>query len=402
MYEDYRPPTLADKDPDRVKEAVRVTVVGAVANVALSIGKFVAGILGNSTALVADAVHSLSDLITDAVTVVSVRISATSADDEHPYGHGRAEAIGAGVTGAALALAGAFMIFEIAGTIFEAQTVGPTWLAIAGAILSIVIKEWLYQYTFRIGKAQNNRSLQANAWHHRSDAISSVAALLGIIGAMAGFPSLDKVAAIFVGLMIIKAGWDISSEAVHELMDTAAPKETLDNIRAIIADTPGVRRYHELRTRTVGGDVFVDAHILVQPNISVSEAHNIAEMVRSNLKEKALITDALVHIDAEDDIFYKTLEVDRDAIEELVKKEAEKIEGINSADELVLHMLNGALCLEFCVEMDDNISVQHAKLQANILQDRIMELSEAKTVVIRGLFTKGIMETGFADRPGPN
>jgi len=174
---------------ERTAEAVRVTIVGAVVNVLLSIGKFIAGVLGSSTAMIADAAHSLSDLVTDAVVFVSVRIASQEADEEHPYGHGRAETIGTAIVGAALVVIGLFILADVVDKLIAKNLVTPKWPAIAGEIVSIVSKEALYHYTVIAGKKQHNEALIANAWHHRSDAFSSVAALIGIGGAMMGFPA---------------------------------------------------------------------------------------------------------------------------------------------------------------------------------------------------------------------
>ena len=293
-------------------------------NLVLAIGKFLAGWLGSSQALIADAVHSLSDLATDIVAYFSIRIASHGADEKHPYGHGRAETIGAALIGVALCFVGIGLVAGVVEKLLTGALLVPTWPAIAGAVGSIVMNEWLYQYSVRVGRRQKNETIIANAWHHRSDSLSSVAALLGVLGAMFGFPILDPLAAIVVVYMIVKVGWEIADKSVRELMDETAPPEKMDEIRKTIMSVNGVRQYHELRTRGVGADLFVDAHILVAPDISVSEAHNIAETVRADLKEKAEVTDALVHIDAEEDIHYKIVRFDRQKLEKTIGAEGRK------------------------------------------------------------------------------
>ncbi len=397
MHDIYHMPTRADQDPERAKAATRVTLIGAVINLALAGGKFFAGIVGHSSAMVADAVHSLSDVVTDVVVLFSVQIAGQGADEEHPYGHGRAETIGTAVTGLALVLVGFYMITQIASSLTSGKAgVVPEKIALAGALVSIVSKEIMYQWTVRIGRKYANQSLIANAWHHRSDAISSIAALAGIAGAMAGFPILDPIAALVVVAMIIKVGWDISSQSVHDLMDASVPKDQLLKIRDVIKNHKSVRRYHELRTRRVGGDIFVDAHILVMPNISVSEAHNIAEAVRQNLKVAAGVTDALIHIDAEDDIHYRIIEINREKIEESVADAVKSIKGFNGVDHLLIHMLAGYTCLELVLDIDDTLEIKKAKKLSEELQKVIKEKTGAKEVVIHGALTAGMMDGEFA------
>ncbi|MBF0171220.1 MAG: cation transporter, partial [Nitrospinae bacterium] len=328
MTEIYHQQVKADLDPERAKVASRVTWIGAAVNVLLTAVKGYAGVVGNSSAMVVDAIHSLSDLATDIVALISTRIASHGADENHPYGHGRAETIGAVLIGAALAAVGVGIAYEVIGKLVAGKVFIPTWPALAAAVLSIAVKEWLYWYTVIVGRRIGAKQVIANAWHHRSDAVSSVAALVGIGGAMAGYPIFDPVAAMVVVAMIVKVGWDITRQGLQELMESTAPAETVAEIRKVVKATPGVRRFHELRTRTVGADIFVDVHILVAPHISVSEAHNIAETVRENLKEKTAATDALVHIDAEDDIHYQIVRFDRKAVEREVTKEAMGVEGV--------------------------------------------------------------------------
>lgn len=399
MNDHYHLPVRADQDPQRAKEAQKVTIVGIVVNVILAIGKFFAGWLGSSTALIADAVHSLSDLATDAVVLVSIRIASHGADEDHPYGHGRAETIGTAIVGGVLVFVGIALVTGVAEKLLEGSLLTPTWPALVGASASIILNEGLYHYTVRVGRKHDNETIIANAWHHRSDSLSSIAALIGVGGAMMGFPILDPLAAIVVVYMIVKVGWEIATGAVQELMDTTAPPEKLDEIRSIITKVDGVRRSHELRTRRVGADLFIDVHILVAPYITVSEAHNIAETVRESLKKAAGVTDALVHIDAEDDIHYKIVDIDRVKMEASIRERAEKIEGIDSVGELSMHMLNGKLCVDFSVDVDDSVTFKEAKEKIENLRQQVVSLGNIDAAVIKGRLTKTVTESGFINPP---
>ena len=393
-------PVQADLNPERAKEAVKVTIIGMVVNLVLAIGKFFAGWFGSSQALIADAVHSLSDLATDIVAYFSIRIASHGADEKHPYGHGRAETIGAALIGVALCFVGFGLVAGIVEKLLTGALLTPTWPAIAGAIGSIIMNEWLYQYSVRVGRKQNNQTIIANAWHHRSDSISSVAALLGVLGGMLGFPALDPLAAIVVVYMIVKVGWEIAGEAVRELMDETAPPEKMDDIRNTIMDVSGVHQFHELRARKVGADIFVDAHILVAPDISVSEAHNIAETVRADLKEKAEVTDALVHIDAEEDIHYQIVRFDRPALEEIIRVEAEKVDGIHGVRQLHLHLLKGKLFLDIVADMEGGVTFCEAKKMAETFRLKLLEGGIISEAAIRGHLIGASTEHIFASPDG--
>jgi cation diffusion facilitator family transporter len=381
---------------ERVSEATSVTIVGAVVNLFLVAGKLVAGIAGSSQALVADAVHSLSDLATDVFLLFTVKIAGKEADAEHPYGHGRAETMGSMVMGGSLILVGVFILYEVIVKMAGGGTLAiPTWPALLGAAVSIAVKEALFHYTFRVGKKINNQSIIANAWEHRSDSLSGMAALIGISGAMMGFPVMDPLAAIVVVFMIEKTGWDIFREAVKDLMDTSLPKERMQEIINVISGTRGVVRFHELRTRRMGEDIFVDAHIIVLPNISISEAHNTAETVRSNLRKTAGVTDALVHIDAEDDVYYRVMDVNRDEMEKKALSAAMGIEGVSNPSELIIHLLNGKALLDFNVTIDDSLTIGQARKLADRLKEKLVADGSIDLVVIRSRLTAEARQSDF-------
>ncbi len=295
---------MAYQNNARYNDIRTVTVVGAVVNLLLGVGKVVVGVIGQSHALIADGVHSFSDLATDVLVVVAAKHSARDADEDHPYGHGRIE------TAATVGL-GMLLLAVAAGITWDAGRrlvtpdllLHPGLLALAAAAVSILGKEGLYQYTLVVAKRVRSKLLAANAWHHRSDAISSVVVLVGVAGTMAGFPYLDAVGSIAVALMIAKIAWDLAWQALRELVDTALEAEKVEEIRHTILSVDGVEAMHLLKTRRMGSDALVDVHIMLNdPRMSVSEGHQISETVRAKLiKEIDDVSEVMVHIDPEDD-----------------------------------------------------------------------------------------------------
>jgi cation diffusion facilitator family transporter len=292
-----------NKGDARYEATRNVTVVGAVVNLLLSIGKVAIGIIGASPALVADGVHSLSDLLTDVLVVWAAKHGSRDADEDHPYGHGRIETVITVALGVVLLLVAAGIIYDASSRLFHPERLThPGMLALVMAAISVVSKEALYLYTLRVAKRIRSNLLKANAWHHRSDAISSIVVIVGIGGTMAGLPYLDAIAAVAVGLMIARIAWELGWHAVHELMDTALETERVEAIRRVIQSVDGVNELHTLRTRRMGADALVDVHIQVDPLLSVSEGHHISERVRQKvIREIEEVQDVLVHIDPEDD-----------------------------------------------------------------------------------------------------
>jgi cation diffusion facilitator family transporter len=290
-------------DQARYRASRRVTRTSILVNVGLAAAQVIMGIVGRSQALVADGVHTLSDILTDLMVLFALKHGAKEADEDHPYGHGRIETavtvfLGLALIGVAVGIA-LNAGLRLADT---AKVPGPSPLTMAVALLTIVSKEGLYRYTLHIAKRVRSNLLRANAWHHRSDAISSVIVLVGIGGTLAGIPHLDGIAAVGVAMMIAKIGWELGWNAVKELVDTALDAEEVEHIKQTILGVDGVRSLHLLRTRRTGGQALVDVHILVDGTISVSEGHQISESVRHRLiREVDSVTDVLVHIDPEDD-----------------------------------------------------------------------------------------------------
>ncbi len=277
----------------------RVTLVGGVVNLLLGLGKVVAGYWGQSQSLIADGIHSLSDLISDAVVLAAARIGSHGPDRNHPYGHARIETAATVGVGAILLAVAAGFILHAGQRMLEPDTLWqPGWLAMIAALVSVGAKEALFHYTRRAARNAHSALLDANAWHHRSDALSSIVVIIGVGGAMLGLPWLDAVAAIVVAAMIARMGWQFCIDGLSELVDTGVEEERLVAMERLIRSVEGVRGHHGLRTRRMGGEVLVDVHVEVAPDISITEAHQIGERVRHRLLE-ALddVSDVLVHVD---------------------------------------------------------------------------------------------------------
>ena len=278
---------------NREKEIYKVTLAGGIGNVALLAFKFVAGILGHSSAMIADAVHSLSDFITDIVVLVFVNISSKPQDETHDYGHGKYETVASFLIGLALAGAAAGIIISGCGKLYgwiKGQSLeAPGMLALWAALVSIVVKEALYRYTAYKGRKLESQAVVANAWHHRSDAFSSIAAAAGIAGAIflgQKWTVLDPIASIIVGIMLVAVAVQILKKSIGELTDESLQENTEKEILDIIQSVPGVCQPHNLRTRRMGGRISIEAHIRMDGGISLAEAHDLTSVIEKKLKEK--------------------------------------------------------------------------------------------------------------------
>lgn len=285
----------------RYAQAKKVTLIGAVINFLLGFSKLWAGIQFQSHALFADGVHSFSDLITDFMILFAAKWGSLDADDSHPYGHQRIETAATLLLALLLILAGAGIAWDALEAAFK-ETHIPHIAALWVVFLSIMANEILFHYTLRVGKKIESALIIANAWHHRSDAASSLVVAIGLIGSLAGFAYCDAIAAIIVGFLIIKMGGTYGWNSVQELIDTSVDTKTLCEIERIIQLVDGVKKIHQLRSRLMGGDILIDVHILVDSFISVSEGHYIAQHVHHNLlKQFQKVKDVTVHVDPEDD-----------------------------------------------------------------------------------------------------
>lgn len=281
------------------KDATRVTLIGMWLDLLLGITKIVGGLLSQSFALVTDGIHSLTDAVTDIFVLVVARVSHTEPDYEHPYGHGRFETLGTIGMGIVFFTTAGIILFDSAQRLREnLDSPVPALGGIVIAVLSIACKEWIYHYTMAVATRLNSSLLKANAWHSRSDAISSIAVLIGIIGARQGYLWMDTVAAIFVAIIIAKIGWELCADALKELVDTAIPDQRRQQIEHCILHIQGIEGISRMRSRLSGGKILLETHLLVNPRISVSEGHQLGEMASQALTAQfSDIGDVLVHID---------------------------------------------------------------------------------------------------------
>ena len=353
---------------ERFAAAQKCTLVSVWINLLLTLLQLVVGYFGRSQALVADGLHSLSDLLSDFLVLFANRQSNRHADAEHPYGHARIETAATLLLGSALAALGVALLIAAGMRLQDPQslqTVHPATFWIA--LLTLIAKEGLFRYLMAIAKRVRSQLLAANAWHSRSDAASSLVVLAGIGGNLLGFTFLDSVAAAVVGVMIAHMGGKLAVQAMAELIDTGLDAEAVGEIRQTLLDTRGVRGLHELRTRKMADHALVDAHIMVDPKISVSEGHYIAESARQAVLNKHHVMDVLVHIDPEDDMQTRSNAhlPDRDS---LLAHLAERLGNSNLAnDRVVLHYLDGKVDAEVYLPDDQREG-------AAILQERCDEL----------------------------
>jgi cation diffusion facilitator family transporter len=283
------------------KLKAKASYVGAAINITQTLLKIGFGLLWQSAALIADGIHSLSDLLSDFLVIVAVRLGSREADVDHPYGHRRFETIATVILGISLCVIGGGIAWSVMKRMEQPEQLPtPDVLSLSIVILSILINEWLFQYTKRIAKVTRSKLLLANAWHQRSDALSSIVVLIGIAAVLLGYPFADAVAAIVVALMVVKIGLGMMFEGIKELVDTALPAHVQAEIQTAILGIDGVEGVHLLRSRRMGEDALLDTHIIVDPRISVSEGHSIADAVRDELVSRFDdVMDILVHVDPE-------------------------------------------------------------------------------------------------------
>jgi len=325
----------------RYQAGRRVTLIAAGINLFLAIVKFAGGIFAHSQALIADAIDSTADLFSDMAVLYGARQGSRAPDSKHPYGHGRIETLVSVFLGAVLLATAAGISLRAAQRLLSDEPLlAPEPAALLVAVIAIGLKEWIYRYTLRVGRETRSRMLEANAWHQRTDSISSLVVLLGVGGSLLGMPYLDPVAAIGVSVLIARVGWELLWQSVAELSDTALSRERVAVIRKAIRGIEGVQDLHLLRTRQAGPDALVDVHVQVNPHISVSEGHRIAEHIREKLiADLDEVSDVLVHIDTEDDQSFergRTLPLRAD-VEAQIRSTLAGVPGADQVQRVMLH-----------------------------------------------------------------
>lgn len=352
------------REKSQTNQAViqRVTFVGGVFDGLLGLLKISVGWLGQSQALVADGVHSLSDLASDVLVIVAARQAAEAPDENHPYGHERIQTIATSILAASLLVVAAGFLVDGVGRVLNPEKLQqPGLIVLIAAVVSTLVKELIYHYTMRAAEQIDSSLLRANAWHSRSDALSSVLVVIGVLGTWAGFIYSDALAAIAVAVMVGKVGWEIGRESLYELIDTSIDADLLKSMRETILSVEGVVDSHQVRARKMAEKVVMDAHINVGSQITVSEGHRIGDAVERALRQKFdSLGDLTVHIDPEDD--------DRIRLSYHLPLRSEIIERINQAlqtsektrhlrdqdfDRINLHYLNGSIDVEM-VLLDAN------------------------------------------------
>lgn len=350
----------------RYQATRRVTLVGALVNLLLAVSKTAIGVTVQSHALVADGIHSFSDLLSDALVYFAAKNAHHGPDRAHPYGHSRYETAATLGLGTLLGLVALGIVWDAGQRLFDpASLLVPGSLAIYAALFSIMANEALYRYTARVATQLKSEMLLANAWHHRSDAFSSIVVLIGVAGTMAGLPYLDAIAAAVVGLMIGHIGWNLAWPAFQELVDEGVDQEGIGQIRHIITQIGGVQALHTLRTRKMAGQVAVDVHILVEPWMSVSEGHMISQQVIDQLLDEVdNVVDVTVHIDPEDDergTPCKGLPL-RLPAESLLEQYWAEISAAQKRQRVMLHYLEGKIDVDVYFCLDDFPGIDAAEV----------------------------------------
>lgn len=340
----------------RKKEMNKATWWGLIVNLLLSIGKLFFGFIGHSQALIADGLHSLSDLVSDGMVLLATHHSNVEADEDHPYGHARYETFATITLALLLTAVGIGIGIDAINRLIDYQNIAtPSQITLVIAGLSILSKEVLYQYTMVVARRVKSKLLEANAWHHRSDAISSIVVFVGIAGAIWGYPLLDSIAAIIVAFMVCKIGWDLGHQSFQELVDTGLEPETLQEMETAILSIDGVKQMHMLRTRRMGHSALADVHILVPPKISVSEGHQISEAVELALTNQFdEVNDVTVHIDPEDDEYTENSCKHLPLRDDILRSLSEYWQDIPETQQLLdttLHYLDGTVNIELVLPL---------------------------------------------------
>ena len=353
--ESTKPLQLGTQLELRYQATRKVTLIGLFTNIFLSVAQLLGGLFSHSQALIADGIHTLSDLASDVVVLIAAKMASKDADDDHPYGHGRFETVATVILGLALASVAVGIAMNAISRIMNPERLlQPESFALVFVFLAIISKEALYQYTMRVAKNINSKMLVANAWHHRSDAISSVLVAIGVAGSVYfKIPWLDAVAAIVVAAMIFYMGVRLILDSTMELVDTALDPEKTAEISQYIANIEGVDYLHMLRTRKMGATVLADVHVQVNSYLSVSEGHYIAEKVIQKLRKKfPEMLDITVHIDPEDDeTSNKSSKLpSRSEVMEIIYPIIQK-EGLTEfINNINLHYVNGKLEIELFIK----------------------------------------------------
>ena len=280
------------------KIAIKVSVISIILNCLLTLIKFISGVISKSSAMISDSVHSLSDVLSTFVVIIGVKISNKKADSDHPYGHERIECVSAIILSGMLFIVGALIgINGIKNVTNSSNLVMPGVLALIASIISIISKEAMYQYTIRVSKKINSAALKADAWHHRSDALSSIGSFIGILGSRLGFKVFDPLASVIISLCIIKVSIDIFKDAIDKMVDKSCDKEVIDKVISVIEKNESVKNIDDIKTRQFGNKAYVDVEISVDENLLLKDAHKVAEEIHDSVENEInIVKHCMVHV----------------------------------------------------------------------------------------------------------
>ena len=280
------------------KIAIKVSIISIILNCLLTLIKFISGVISKSSAMISDSVHSLSDVLSTFVVIIGVKIANKKADSDHPYGHERIECVSAIILSGMLFIIGALIgINGIKNVTNSSNLVMPGVLAVIASIISIISKEAMYQYTIRVSKKINSAALKADAWHHRSDALSSIGSFIGILGSRLGFKIFDPLASVIISLCIIKVSIDIFKDAIDKMVDKSCDKEVIDKVISVIEKNESVKNIDDIKTRQFGNKAYVDVEISVDENLLLKDAHKVAEEIHNSVENEInIVKHCMVHV----------------------------------------------------------------------------------------------------------
>ena len=280
------------------KIAIKVSIISIILNCLLTLIKFISGVISKSSAMISDSVHSLSDVLSTFVVIIGVKISNKKADSDHPYGHERIECVSAIILSGMLFIIGTLIgINGIKNVTNSSNLVMPGVLALIASIISIISKEAMYQYTIRVSKKINSAALKADAWHHRSDALSSIGSFIGILGSRLGFKIFDPLASVIISLCIIKVSIDIFKDAIDKMVDKSCDKEVIDKVISVIEKNESVKNIDDIKTRQFGNKAYVDVEISVDENLLLKDAHKVAEEIHNSVENEInIVKHCMVHV----------------------------------------------------------------------------------------------------------
>ncbi len=356
--------TITRQPKQELRAARKVTLIGLVLDALLGISKVIVGFLYNSYALIADGIHSFSDVASDIMVLVLFRISREEPDEDHPYGHERFETLGAVILGSVLIAVAGALAWESVQRVWQEVLQLPGWPVLVVATAAVLSKEWIYHYTMRVGRQIRSDLLVANAWHSRTDAFSSIIVLLGASGAMMGFPWLDAVAACIIALIVANIGWHLAWDNVKELVDTAMPLEKQRLLTRVANETEGVKAVNRIKSRRMGSDFLLDIHLQVDPRVSVSEGHEIGVRAEHRILDAVPeVREVTFHIDAEaeaqQEAVHATTLPSRSDVSDALRERWGDLIDFKRAWAPRLHYLSDQVSVELYLESRDVVSQEN-------------------------------------------